>query len=77
MTEPVNIYDAKSRLSQLVERAENGEEIIIARNGRPVARLVGLRRSVSRRAGRLKGKIRMAANFDDPLPPDLFGGETE
>ena len=45
MSEKVNIYDAKTRLSQLVERAEAGEEIIIARGGRPAARLVPFRRS--------------------------------
>ena len=43
MSEKVNIYDAKTRLSQLVERAEAGEEIIIARGGRPAARLVPFR----------------------------------
>lgn len=76
MGEQVNIYEAKTRLSQLVERAEAGEEIIIARGGRPAARLVPLRPAIGeRKAGRLRGKIRMAADFDAPLPPALFGDD--
>ena len=68
-----NIYEAKSRLSQLVDRAANGEEIIIARAGRPVARLVAWRkRSVTRKPGRMSGRIRVARNFDAPLPAGLF-----
>jgi len=73
MAEKVNIYDAKTRLSQLVDRAEAGEEIIIARGGRPAARLVPFRAaSVKRKPGRMRGRIRMKRNFDAPLPPDLF-----
>ena len=70
-----NIYEAKTRLSQLVEQAENGDEIIIARAGRPVARLVAFRQApVSRKPGRLKGRVRISSTFDDPLPSDLFEG---
>ena len=73
MTEQVNIYDAKTRLSQLVERAEAGEEIIIARAGRPAARLVPFRaEGVTRKSGRMRGRIRIASDFDDPLPDSLF-----
>ena len=73
MSEQVNIYDAKTRLSQLVDRAEAGEEIIIARGGRPAARLVPFRQaSVARKPGRLRGRIRMRSSFDDPLPANLF-----
>lgn len=76
MSEKVNIYDAKTRLSQLVERAEAGEEIIIARGGRPAARLVPFRSAaVKRKPGRMRGRIRVSTNFDDPLPSDLFDGE--
>jgi prevent-host-death family protein len=76
MGEQVNIYEAKTKLSQLVERAEAGEEIIIARGGRPAARLVPLRQAnVERKPGRMRGKIRIAADFDAPLPPGLFGGD--
>ena len=75
MSEQVNIYDAKTRLSQLVERAEAGEEIIIARGGRPAARLVPFRTAaVARKPGRLRGKIRVGRAFDEPLPDDLFNG---
>jgi prevent-host-death family protein len=73
MSEKINIYDAKTRLSQLVDRAEAGEEIIIARGGRPAARLVPFRpATVQRKPGRLRGRIRMRRSFDDPLPSDLF-----
>ena len=73
MSEKVNIYDAKTRLSQLVERAEAGEEIIIARGGRPAARLVPFRSTaLKRKSGRMRGKVRLGRDFDDPLPADLF-----
>ncbi|HKO02627.1 MAG TPA: type II toxin-antitoxin system Phd/YefM family antitoxin [Thermoanaerobaculia bacterium] len=69
MSETVNIYEAKTRLSQLVDRAAEGEEVIIARAGRPVARLVPLRPAVvERKPGRMRGRIRMSRSFDDPLP---------
>ncbi|MDN5857377.1 MAG: type II toxin-antitoxin system Phd/YefM family antitoxin [Pseudonocardia sp.] len=75
MAEQVNVYDAKTHLSKLLERVEAGEEIVIARNGRPIARLVPeQRRREPRRPGSLKGKIWMSDDFDDPDPEleDLF-----
>ena len=76
MAKPINIYEAKTRLSQLVEQAENGDEVIIARAGRPVARLIAFRQTpVVRKPGRLKGRVRIRRTFDDPLPPDLFEGK--
>jgi prevent-host-death family protein len=76
MAKPVNINEAKTRFSQLVEQVEKGEEIIIARAGRPVARLVAFRQSpITRKAGRLKRRIRIGRTFDDPLPTDLFAGK--
>jgi prevent-host-death family protein len=67
MAEQVNVYDAKSHLSQLLARVEAGEEIIIARNGRPVARLVPAQRQGSRRTpGSLRGRIWTAPDFDEP-----------
>lgn len=76
MAKPINIYEAKTRLSQLVEQAEKGDEIIIARAGRPVARLVAFRKpAVARKPGRLKGRIRIGRNFDRPLPAGLFEGK--
>ena len=76
MAKPINIYEAKTRLSQLVEQAENGDEVIIARAGRPVARLIAFRQTpVARKPGRLKGRVRIRRTFDDPLPVDLFEGK--
>jgi prevent-host-death family protein len=69
MAEQVNIYEAKTRLSQLVDQAAAGEEIIIARHGRPVARLVPLQPQPVRRVpGSLRGKIWMAPDFDETDP---------
>jgi prevent-host-death family protein len=73
MSETFNLYEAKTHLSDLVERAADGEEIVIAKAGRPLARLVPLKKPpVRRRGGFLKGKIRIAADFDGPLPPALL-----
>lgn len=71
-----NIQEAKTHLSRLIDRVERGEEIVLARNGKPVARLVKVDR-VERIPGSLKDMIVIADNFDDPLPPeiaDAFGG---
>ncbi len=76
MPKPVNIYEAKTRLSQLVDRAAAGEEIVIARNGRPVARLVGWKAArPKRKPGRLRGRIRVGRDFDAPLPSGLFDSD--
>jgi len=67
MAETVNIHDAKTHLSRLIERVEAGDEIVIARAGRPVARLVPLRRATGPRTpGRWREQITIAADFDDP-----------
>ncbi len=69
MDRPVNIHEAKTHLSRLVEAVEAGEEITLARAGRPVARLVPYRgRQEPRRPGIWRGNVRIAPNFDDPLP---------
>jgi prevent-host-death family protein len=71
--ETVNIHEAKTHFSRLVERAERGEEIIIARSGRPVARLVPLEGVEKPRVfGRMRGKIRIADDFDAPLPDEIL-----
>jgi prevent-host-death family protein len=72
--DPINVYQAKTRLSELIERAAAGEEVVIARHGRPVARLVAYSRPrrKRRRLGVLAGRVRMARNFDAPLPPKLL-----
>jgi prevent-host-death family protein len=69
----VNIHQAKTQLSRLVELAAGGEEIIIAKSGKPVARLVpyGLK-GEARRPGKLRGKMRIKRNFDEPLPKQLL-----
>ena len=77
MAKPINIYDAKTRLSELVDRAAAGEEVIIAKAGKPVARLVPLRNR-ERIPGRGKGKVRISDDFDAPLSDELlrdFEGE--
>jgi prevent-host-death family protein len=71
--EMLNLYDAKTNLSSLVERAAAGEEIIIAKAGRPLARLVPLAaRTGPRQLGLLAGEVRMGADFDDPLPESVL-----
>lgn len=79
MAKPVNIYEAKTHLSRLVDRAAAGEEIVIAKAGRPVARLVPLQEAPPRRTpGRWKGQMWIAPDFDAPLPDDVladFEGE--
>ncbi|MBF0355459.1 MAG: type II toxin-antitoxin system Phd/YefM family antitoxin [Alphaproteobacteria bacterium] len=79
MSVTVNIRYAKTHFSRLIERAEKGEETVIARAGRPVARLVPLAEAKpKRRLGLFRGQIRIADDFDD-LPDDIktaFGGET-
>jgi prevent-host-death family protein len=67
MTETVNIHEAKTHLSRLVERVEAGEEIVLARAGRPVARLVPVdRRTQPRGLGSLKGRLWLAPDWDSP-----------
>ncbi len=69
----VNVYAAKTNLSQLLDRAAGGEEVIITRNGRPVARLVALTPARKLRTlGTLKGRIRIRKDFDAPLPGDVL-----
>jgi len=71
----VSVHEAKTHLSRLLQRVEAGEEVVIARAGEPVARLIALSKTLARQPGRLKGRISIGADFDDPLPEDLFTGE--
>lgn len=67
-----NIYEAKTRLSHLVDRAAKGEEVIIAKAGVPLAKLVPMKKQKKKRKpGGWEGKVRIADNFDTPLPADL------
>ena len=68
----VNVHEANTQLSRLLEAVEAGDEVLIARSGRPVARLVGLARPVEPRPlGILQGKFSVPDDFDAPLPADL------
>ena len=75
----VNIFEAKTQLSKLIQIVENGGDVIIARAGKPVARLTQLEpKKHTIRFGLLKGKIHVADDFDAPLPPEMlaeFEGE--
>lgn len=76
----MNIHEAKTHLSQLVDQAAAGEDVIIARNGRPVARLCPLPRSPQRRTpGTMRGKIWMAPDFDETPDEivDVFHNEAD
>jgi prevent-host-death family protein len=68
----VGMHEAKTQLSKLVERAEAGEEVVIARNGKPVARLVPVatRNSLESVRGALRGRIKIADDFDE-LPDEI------
>jgi prevent-host-death family protein len=69
----VNIHQAKTHFSRLIELAASGEEVIIAKSGKPVARLIAYQaKGVARRPGSMRGKIRIKKNFDAPLPKDLL-----
>jgi prevent-host-death family protein len=65
----VNMHEAKTQLSELVAAAERGEDVVIARNGAPAARLVAIRAEHAPvRLGLLAGEIELGADFDEPLP---------
>ena len=69
----LNPYEAKTSLSSLVDRAAAGEEIIIAEAGRPLAKLLRLGRKAERRTpGGWEGQVRIAEDFEAPLPEDIF-----
>lgn len=71
----VNIHAAKTHFSALVDEAAAGEEIVIAKAGTPVARLVALEKpAFSRAFGALKGRIHASDDFDAPLPVDVLKG---
>ena len=76
MAKVMNLYEAKSQLSSLVEEAASGMEIIIAKAGVPRARLVPIKPVTRRRPGGSKGRIRIAADFDAPLPASVLAAFT-
>ena len=67
----VNVHEAKTQLSRLLARVAGGEEIVIARAGKPVARLLPVQGKGTRRTpGSLRGRIKVSERFDEPLPAD-------
>jgi antitoxin (DNA-binding transcriptional repressor) of toxin-antitoxin stability system len=69
----VNVYDAKTQLSKLIEMAAGGNDVVIARGGKPVARLTRLDAPKRKlKFGVLKGKIKIASDFDAPLPNEVL-----
>ena len=73
--ETVNIYDAKTRLSQLVDKAAAGEDVVVSRNGKPLVRITQLEGQKRRITfGVLRGKVRVAPDFNAPLPGEVLAG---
>jgi prevent-host-death family protein len=69
----VNIHEAKTNLSKLLRRVSSGEDIIIAKSGKPIARLVPITENVVlRKLGTAKGKVWIAEDFNAPLPEDIL-----
>lgn len=66
----VNVHEAKTNLSQLLKQVEAGEEVIIARNGKPVARLVPARKQGRPQPDVFKGQVLITDSFFDPLPEE-------
>ncbi|HET9106599.1 MAG TPA: type II toxin-antitoxin system prevent-host-death family antitoxin [Steroidobacteraceae bacterium] len=73
MTKVLNIHEAKTHLSRIVEEVAAGKEVIIAKAGKPMARLCPVTPSVKKkRLGLLKGRIRVAEDFNAPLPDEVL-----
>ena len=70
MSVVVNVREAKTHLSRLLAQVEAGEEVVIARNGKPVARLVSVHRRGKPHFGSMKGRIKLDDSFFDPLPEE-------
>jgi prevent-host-death family protein len=69
----VNIHEAKTHLSRLLAQVEAGEEVTIARNGEPVAKLVAIGKNSKKRVlGQYRGEIVIADDFDDPVDPETW-----
>lgn len=70
--ESYNVHEAKTHLSRILARVEAGEEVVVARSGRPIARIVPYGKPPGRRPNRWAGRLRVAADFNAPLPADLL-----
>ena len=66
----VNVHEAKTNLSRLIAKVEAGEEVVIARRGTPVARMVRVRKQGKRQFGSMKGRIKLDDSFFDSLPEE-------
>lgn len=66
-----NVHEAKTHFSKLLAKVEAGEEVIIARAGKPVAKIVPIQQKKARRLGTAKGQFAVPDDFNDPLPKDL------
>ena len=75
MAVQVNIYEAKSKLSKLINQVIAGEEVIVAKSGKPVAKIVPFEKPTqNRKPGSAKGKLFISDDFDAPLPDDILEG---
>ena len=73
ISEFVDSYEAKSKLSKLINQVIAGEEVIVAKSGKPVAKIVPFEKPIQdRKPGSAKGKIIIADDFDAPLPDDII-----
>jgi prevent-host-death family protein len=68
----VNVQEAKTHLSRLLARVEAGDEIVIARDGRPIARLVSIQKQPMRTPGSARGEFAVPDDFDAPLPDEIM-----
>jgi len=73
----VNIHEAKTHFSKLVDGVIHGNEIIIAMAGKPVAKLIPYSKKSQKKFGVMKGKIKIAKDFDAPLPDEILAGFEE
>lgn len=70
---PINIYEAKTRLSQLVDQAAAGHDVVVGRHGKPLVRITRLQEAKPHiKFGALKGRLRVPADFDAPLPAEVL-----
>jgi len=68
----LNIHAAKTHFSKLIEEVEDGEEVVIAKAGKPVARLVSMKKTTKRKLGVLAGRLIVPDDFDAPLPDEVL-----
>ncbi|MBC8497204.1 MAG: type II toxin-antitoxin system Phd/YefM family antitoxin [Anaerolineales bacterium] len=73
MTDQINIHQAKTHFSKLLKRVIAGEEIVIAKSGKPIAKIVPLENAIhQRKPGSAIGKVKISPEFDAPLPDDIL-----